>query len=152
MPWRLIPEAISSIERKQMSDKIFLDTNILVYSYSYAEVEKQKIARQLISEMNSAISTQVLQELANTLIKKFNVSAANVIDCIVECQNNSIVHINSESTITKACELSTKYGYSFYDSLIVAAALESDCTILYTEDLHNGQVVEDRLRIVNPFI
>ncbi|MCU0361712.1 MAG: PIN domain-containing protein [Bacteroidia bacterium] len=135
-----------------MNDKIFLDTNILVYSYSYAEVEKQKIARELISENNSQISTQVLQELANTLIKKFKVSNTDVVNCLAECKNNTQVYINSEITIYKACEISAQYGFSFYDSLIIASALECDCAILYSEDLNDGQVIEGRLKIVNPFV
>ncbi len=134
-----------------MNDRIFLDTNILVYSYSYAELEKQKIARKYIAEYNSFISTQVLQELANTLIRKFKVSPSVALHSVRECRNNSVVHVNSENTITEACKIIERYGYSFYDSLIIAAALECNCQTLFSEDLNDGQVIENRLKIVNPF-
>jgi len=75
---------------KPMSGKIFLDTNILIYSYSYAEPEKQKIARHLISEGISYISTQVLQELTNTLTKKFKFNFTDAIKAIRESKNKGI--------------------------------------------------------------
>jgi len=62
------------------------------------------------------------------------------------------LHINEVGTIVNACDIALKYHFSFYDSLIIAAALESGCSTLYTEDMHNGQVIEDRLKIVNPFV
>ncbi|MBD0298296.1 MAG: hypothetical protein ICV84_24365 [Flavisolibacter sp.] len=65
--YRWTPKAISSTGTKPMNDKVFWDTNILVYAYSKTEVDKQIIARKLITEKNSFISTQVLQELCNTI-------------------------------------------------------------------------------------
>lgn len=134
-----------------MSDKVFLDTNILIYCYSVAELEKQRIARKCISEYNSCISTQVLQELANTLIKKFKTAPTEVVLTISESRHNNLVHVNSENTIIEACKIADRYGYSFYDSLIIAAALECNCNTLFSEDLSNGQVIETKLKIVNPF-
>ena len=72
-----------------MSDKIFLDTNILVYGYSSSEPIKQVMARKLISEGNSFISTQVLQELTNTITRKFKFSFNDAINVIDECPANS---------------------------------------------------------------
>jgi len=57
-----------------MNDKVFLDTNILVYSYSNSEIDKQQIARKIITDSHSVISTQVLQELCNIVTKKFKFS------------------------------------------------------------------------------
>jgi len=54
-------------------------------------------------------------------------------------------------TIKQAWKIGNKYGYAYYDSLIIASALENDCTILYSEDLHHGQIIEERLSIMNPF-
>lgn len=137
---------------KPMSGKVFLDTNILVYSYSYAELEKQRIARQLVTENDSFISTQVLQELANTLIKKFKSSYVEIINTVNECAGNNIVHVNSESTIVKACTIADRYSFSFYDSLIIASALECGCNTLYSEDLNHQQLINEKLRIMNPFL
>jgi predicted nucleic acid-binding protein len=66
------------------------------------------------------------------------------------CQNNSL-HINTEDTLLQACQIAGKYRFSIYDSLIIAAALESNCSILYSEDLNNGQVIEGKLTVKNPF-
>jgi predicted nucleic acid-binding protein len=51
-----------------------------------------------------------------------------------------------------ACQIAEKYHFSFYDSLIIAASLECDCNILYSEDMHHGQIIENKLKIVNPFL
>lgn len=134
-----------------MNANIFLDSNIIVYSYSNSEIDKQEIARKLIIESNSYISTQVLQELCNIVTRKFKFSYQQAAVAIKECCQNNNLYINSESTVLQACQIAERYGFSFYDSLIVAAALESNCTILYSEDLHNGQQIEGKLTIKNPF-
>jgi len=134
-----------------MSDNVFLDSNILVYSYSNSEIQKQEIARQLIADSNSFISTQVLQELCNIVTRKFKFTYEQAATAIKEsCQNNSL-HINTEDTLLQACQVAGKYGFSLYDSLIVAAALESNCSVLYSEDLQDGQAIEGKLTVKNPF-
>jgi predicted nucleic acid-binding protein len=134
-----------------MDGNVFLDSNILVYSYSNSEIHKQEIARKLISESNSVISTQVLQELCNIITRKFKFSYGQAAAAIKEsCQNNSL-HINSEATILRACQIAERYSFSFFDSLIIAAALESNCAFLYSEDLQDGQVIEEKLTVKNPF-
>ncbi len=135
-----------------MNDKIFLDTNILVYSYSNTEIQKQTIARKLITEQNTFISTQVLQELTNIVTKKFKYNYTDATNVINEtCQNNKLF-VNTNVTILKACNVAERYQFSFYDSLIIAAAIECGCTILYTEDLNHQQIIFDLLTIINPFI
>jgi predicted nucleic acid-binding protein len=135
-----------------MSDKAFLDSNIIVYSYSNSEPEKQEIARKLIAENNTFISSQVLQELCNIITRKFKFSYSTAITAIEECCQNNNVHINSEATIIQACRLAERYGFSFYDSLIISAAIESNCSTLYSEDLHSGQILEGKLTVRNPFV
>jgi len=134
-----------------MNDRVFLDTNILVYSYSATEPVKQNIARKLVAESLSYISTQVLQELANTLTKKFDNTWKDTQKAVVESCKNNLLHVNNQDTIANACDIADKYQYSFYDSLIVSAALSCNCTTLYSEDMQNGQVIENCLTIVNPF-
>jgi len=134
-----------------MNDKVFLDTNILVYTYSNNELEKQNIARKLITDNDSFISTQVLQELTNTVIKKLKYSHSDALKTLNECINNNKVQINTETTILNACNIAERYGFSFYDSLIVAAAIECNCSILYSEDLQHNQIINNILKIVNPF-
>ncbi len=134
-----------------MSDKVFLDTNVLVYSYSVSEEDKQLTARKLIAEADSYISTQVLTELTNTLTRKFKLPYEAALMAINECCANNHVFINNPETIKGAIKIADKYGFSFYDSLIISAALETDCKILYSEDMHHGQVLEKKLQITNPF-
>ena len=136
---------------KPMNDKVFLDSNILVYSYSITEIDKQLIARKLVESTHSFISTQVLQELCNIVTRKFKFSYEQAITAVNEsCQNNNL-HINTENTVLQACRIAERYGFSFYDSLIISAALESNCTIIYSEDLHDGQVIDEKLIVKNPF-
>jgi predicted nucleic acid-binding protein len=123
-----------------------------VYSYSNTEIEKQTIARTLIAKSVSFISTQVLQELTNTVTRKFKFTFQDAVNTMNECCQNNNLHINTEKTILEACKIAQQYGYSFYDCLIIAAAIESNCDVLYSEDMSNGQTIDKKLKIVNPFI
>jgi predicted nucleic acid-binding protein len=152
MHFLLIPKTLHLIETKLMNDNIFLDTNILVYSYSNNEPNKQTIARKLMEQNYSFISTQVLQELVNIATRKLGFSYNDAINAINECVQNNTLYTNTNATITKACSIATQYKTSFYDSLIIAAALLSNCTTLYTEDLHNGLIVDNILTVKNPFV
>ncbi|MDD5373032.1 MAG: PIN domain-containing protein [Sulfurimonas sp.] len=136
-----------------MQDKIFLDTNIVIYAFSEDEAQKQSIAFSLLDgEYNNAlISKQVINELANILLKKFKLSSNQVENAILEL--DTIVNIVDFdlSTQIKALHVKDKYNLQFYDSLIIATALENKCTTLYSEDMHNGMLIENRLKIINPF-
>ncbi len=133
-----------------MSDSIFLDTNIFIYAYSDTELQKQTIARQLILNNVSFISTQVLQEFSNTLSRKFRKSWPEIMDAVKEISLSNLVHVNSEATIQYAIKIADNYKFSFYDSLIIAAALECKCSKLYSEDMSHGQVIEQKVTIINP--
>ena len=137
---------------KPMNGKVFFDSNVVIYSYSNNEPEKQQIARNLISDNFSLVSTQVLQEVANTIVKKFKFTYKDAQLAIVECSHNNELYINTEDTVLHACEIAEQYKFSFYDSLIIAAAIEGECEILYSEDLKHEQVIDNRLTIINPFL
>ena len=151
MQWSSTQEGLNLTGMKLMNDKIFLDTNVLVYAYSNTEPDKQAIARKLIAESDSYVSTQVLQELTNTLTKKFHNSWKEAQNAVFESCKNNLLHINERDTLVNACDIANKYKFSFYDSLIIAAALECCCATLYSEDLHNNQVIEKKLTVINPF-
>jgi predicted nucleic acid-binding protein len=70
---------------------------------------------------------------------------------LTESVKNNFLQINNSQTILDACRISERYDFSFYDSLIISAALECECTILYSEDMSNGQVIDKLLKIENPF-
>ncbi|SDG48076.1 Predicted nucleic acid-binding protein, contains PIN domain [Dyadobacter soli] len=135
-----------------MNERVFLDSNILIYSYSSTELKKQNAARMLVAENESFISTQVLNELCNILLKKFGYGQLEAKHAVEEnCTNNSLFTIQRE-TVLQACEIAARYKFSFYDSLIVSAALQCGCGILFTEDMQDGQVIDDQLLIRNPFL
>lgn len=134
-----------------MNDNCFIDTNVLVYCYTNDERVKQQNALDIANNPNSFISTQVLTELSNTLKKKFKLDWKAVENVISEVSTDFNVYVNKPATIERACRVADKYQYSFYDSLIIAAALSSDCKTLYSEDMQDGQIIENSLTIVNPF-
>ncbi len=140
-----------------MKDKIFIDTNIFVYAFlePKEDLDKQKHLQAVnllknIQEFNVVISVQVLNEFYNALLK-YNINDNKILQKLQQIID--IVYIASLTldTVIKCWEIRSKYKFSYYDSLIVASALENDCKILYTEDMQNGQIIEDRLKIVNPF-
>ena len=134
-----------------MSDKVFLDSNILLYVYSDSEPLKRNICKSVISENNCCTSTQALNELSNVCTKKWNISRNSIEDAIDEiCSVCEIIQIN-EGTIKKGLYLHEKYRYAYYDCLMLASALESECKEIFTEDMQNGQVIENVLTILNIF-
>ncbi len=134
-----------------MKDNCFIDTNILVYCYTDDEPIKLQKALNIANSKNSFISTQVLTELSNTLKKKYNLDWQTVENVVSEVSSDFNVYVNKPVTIERACKIADKYQYSFYDSLIIAAALSSNCKKLYSEDMQDGQIIENSLSIVNPF-
>jgi len=136
-----------------MQDKVFLDTNILIYCYSVDEVNKQEIALNLLNRYseNSLISTQVINELSNILFKKFKLSSVEIENTILEIDNYINIANFTLTTQIKALKIKDRYKLQFYDSLIIATAIENKCTILYSEDMQNGLILENVLTIINPF-
>ena len=135
-----------------MTDKIFLDSNVLIYSIDDGEVVKQQIANNLItslSEKGGVISTQVLQEFYNIATKKLGISKQDAKVLLERLSDCFIVHKNTVSDILRAIEISIKTQFSFWDSLILSAAIAEGCTTLYSEDLNDGQIVEE-IVIKNP--
>ena len=133
-----------------MQDSIFLDSNILLYAIGNDNYKKS-LSIELIKK-TPVITVQVLNEISNIMIRKLKLSYQDIhriIDFIIrKCIIKSIDII----TIRKALNISEKYKYSYYDSLIISSALENNCNILYTEDMHHGQNIENILKIINPFL
>lgn len=140
-----------------MNDKYFIDTNILIYSFDTANKEKQSIAKQIIQEAMDkqcgCISFQVIQEFLNTATRKFKVPLSpsdcqRYLNLILEplCEVFTSIELYFQSL-----EIMERWQYAFYDSLIISAALQANCTALYTEDLQHGQKIKN-LTITNPFI
>ena len=135
-----------------MSDKIFLDTNVIIYLYSEDEDEKRKIICEQINSNYCITSTQVLNEASNVWLKKYAFTIGQVktyLDGIeAVCDEILLIH---RKTINQALNIKDRYGYSYYDSLVLASALESNCKTIITEDMSDGQIIFGSLEIANPF-
>jgi predicted nucleic acid-binding protein len=133
----------------------FFDTNVLVYFMDAGEPEKQAIARDLLAReiiaKRAVFSTQVLQEFYVSVTSRLTppLSPATAANAIQDFAVNHIVQIHVE-LILNAIARSQLNWLSFWDSLIVEAAIEAGAERLYTEDLQHGQVIEG-LTILNPF-
>ena len=133
-----------------MSDKVFFDTNVLVYTIGQHDA-RTPTAEALLAR-GGLISVQVLNELASVAHRKLRMSWPEVNDALgaIRILCPPPIPITAEMH-DAALRLAGQHGFHIYDALIVAAALEADCATLYTEDLQSGQVIDDRLTIHNPF-
>ena len=133
-----------------MSDKVFFDTNVLLYTIGQHDA-RTPTAEALLGN-GGLISVQVLNELASVAHRKLRMSWPEVTDALgaIRILCPSPIPLTSEMH-DAALRLAGQYGFHIYDALIVAAALEEDCTTLYSEDLQSGQVIDGRLAILNPF-
>lgn len=134
-----------------MPVKVFLDSNVLIYLYSEDESEKAYLAQQCAQEPDAWISTQVLNEVSNVLRRKQKQTYPAILKVIQELQGNFQVTTVTTQTIEQALLLGERYRYSYFDSLMLASALEQGCSLLYSEDMQHGQVIEGVLQIVDPF-
>jgi len=139
-----------------MKDKIFIDTNILVYANDPSDRKKNRIARQAILEgiqkENIAISTQVISEFYVTVTRKIltKMSSEAAKQEIRLLRTIEIDEIDYHS-ILSAINISVQHQLSFWDSLIITSAKKLDCQVIYSEDMNSGQTIEN-IQIVNPFI
>jgi len=102
--------------------------------------------------ISSWISTQVLNETVNTLRRKFYLDYDQINRVIEELTQQFQIAIVSANTIKDAILIAERYQYSYFDSLIIASALEVRCDVLYSEDLQSGQKINNQLILFNPFL
>jgi len=129
-----------------MNKTIALDTNVLVYCHSNDELEKQEIATSLFA-FYPVVSTQVLSEYLNVVKRTLKLPKDEVMDICLQNIELCILQPVALTTLRTARNLIDRYDFQLFDSIIVAAALEANCHILYSEDLQHGLVVEKRLEI-----
>ena len=135
-----------------MHDKAFLDSNILIYLYTEDDESKRNIAQLKLNENICVTSIQVLNEISNVLGKKFSLNHSEAKELLdnIEAVCDEVLPINRK-TIDNALVLKDRYGFSYFDSLILSSALESECNVIFSEDMSDGQIIEKTLRIINPF-
>lgn len=140
-----------------MSAADFFDTNVLVYVFDTRDPRRSSIAHDLLSraqrEHSTIISAQVVQETLNVLVRKLTppMSAADARKVLSDILMPLWRIHPSPALYGRGLDVQERYGLSFHDSLIVAAALEGGCTRLLSEDMQHGQQIEG-LRIENPFL
>ncbi len=135
-------------------DRVFVDTNVFVYAKldSSRDAEKREQAVAALSSITGEIlvSTQVLSEFSVALLRH-NVEEVSVVKAIHEIAAECTVASIHLATIKRALSLREKYRFSFWDTLILASALECGCRVILSEDLQHEQVIEKSLKVVNPF-
>jgi predicted nucleic acid-binding protein len=136
-----------------MSARSFFDTNVLVCADDQAELAKQQRAIALVAEHRRAgtgvVSLQVLQEYFVTVTRKLNVDP-RVAHRKVELLAEFDVAAPGVADILAAIDLHRLHGFSFWDALILRAAHEAGCTVLFSEDMQDAREI-DGVRVVNPF-
>lgn len=135
-------------------ETVFIDSNVFVY----AGQADQKHAKHRVAALNllrdtagrSVISVQVLNEFHSAMLKH-KVPEADIRRLSQDMMTNTSVKLVTPATVRLSWAVRDKYGFSIWDSLIVASAIESKCSTLYTEDLQDGQLIDRKLTIRNPF-
>ncbi|MBI3250210.1 MAG: PIN domain-containing protein [Deltaproteobacteria bacterium] len=135
------------------AESCFIDTNIWLYAFTVGNDPKKTARAKALIEAQSAVfvSTQVINEACVNLIKKAHFSEQQVQQLIESFYAKYVVVELSKPLLLKASVLREQHALSFWDSIIVASALFTNVTVLYSEDMQDGLVVESRLRVVNPF-
>lgn len=133
-----------------MPARPFFDTNVLIYSVSESD-PRSDIAESLLAA-GGVVSVQILNEFVSTARRKIGMSWDDVVEAVsairVLCPFPRALTVE---TYDASVAIARSHGFHIYDALVVAAALEADCDVLYTEDLQDGQIIEGRLTVRNPF-
>lgn len=135
-----------------MPDKIFCDTNIWLYSLIKSDEAKYQVATDLIIEEEEIVSSvQVVNEISVNLIRKAGKDHIYIQTFLTDFMASYPVLSQEKEDILTAAGLRLDYHLSYWDSLIVAAALRGDCRTLYSEDMQHNLQIRGCLRITNPF-
>ncbi len=139
-----------------MSDKFFVDTNILMYAHDKSAGPKHQRARSLVEDLwhsrSGVISTQVLQEMCVNLRRKAGIplDLRATRDLVIDYLSWHVV-VNGPESVVEALDLEERYQISFWDALVIRAAQASGAEVLYSEDLSHGRQYGS-VRVMNPFI
>ena len=135
-----------------MSDKFFVDSNIWLYAFMDTTSSKQEKAMQLLDNNDIVLSTQVVNEVCANLLRKASYTEPEIQQTIENFQARYSIFIVTTDIIRQASVLRTSYRLSYWDSVVIATAMSAKCTIVYSEDMQNGQRIDNLLTIKNPFI
>ncbi|GHV23576.1 DNA-binding protein [Planctomycetales bacterium] len=133
------------------ANRAFIDTNILIYAYSTNERRKSDAAVRVFDEFDCLISTQIIGEFCNVCLRKLRLPAACIRAAVEEILAVCDVFIVEETFAYEALDIQRRYGFSYYDSAVVAAAVKNHCAYLLSEDLQDGQIIGGTV-VKNPFV
>jgi len=133
----------------------FIDSNLWLYSLvpdptQADDQRKREQAIALINPITPIVSTQVINEVCSVLQRKAKFQASQIRQLVQVFSDRCVIVELTSDTLINASDLRLRYGFSFWDGLIVASAIGADATILYSEDMQDGLLVEQQLRIINP--
>ena len=131
-----------------MADRFF-DTNVLLYLLSAEPGRADRVEEVLAA--GGTISVQVLNEFTSVALRKLGMKVAEVREALAPIIDVCQVIALTTQIHQRGLAVAERYRFSFYDALIVAAALESGCTTLFSEELQDGQVIDQTLTVRNPF-
>jgi predicted nucleic acid-binding protein len=134
------------------NEKAFIDTNVFAYLYSRTEPEKQKLAQESVDKYDCVVSTQVLNEFCNVCIRKLGKTVDEVQKALDEITDVCSVFIIKPEQAKYALYLHKKYRYNFFDCLMLSAAIQTGCKYIFSEDMQDGQIIENSLIIKNIFL
>jgi predicted nucleic acid-binding protein len=140
-----------------MSGRFFLDTNIFVYSFDTSAPKKSakatKLIRTAIETRGGIVSYQVVQEFFNVALRRFSkpMSAVDAEQYLSTTFRPLLSVHSSQALYGEALRVAGRFGLPWYDSLIVASAVEGKCDVLYSEDFQDGQQIGS-VTISNPFV
>ncbi|MGB6063684.1 MAG: PIN domain-containing protein [Desulfomonilaceae bacterium] len=137
-----------------MKDRILIDTNLWIYLYALDPQAKRNRIEELVQQNFAKIivSTQILGEFYHVVTRKGLLTRESANDIIIEMVATFPVSEIGTANVLKALKIQEIFHYSYWDSLVMATAILTDCDILYSEDMQHGQSVQGRTRIINPFL
>lgn len=127
----------------------FIDTNILIYLLG-DDLKKAAQAECVVS-LGGMVSVQVLNEMTNIMHRKIAMPWVEINEVIAIVQSLCKIEALTLDVHNRGRFIAKRYGFSIYDSMIVASALLAGCKTLYSEDMQHNQVLEQQLRVCNPF-
>lgn len=128
-----------------------IDSNILIYAFGHQNEVKKRVAKAIISDCQ-AVSIQTINQTVFILQKKFNYTIIELEEIIQFFKDNFLIRDLTVNILENTMHVMNTYKYSFWDSMMLASALVNNCEVIYSEDMHHNQIVENRLKIINPFI
>ncbi len=135
----------------RMPVRPFFDTNVLIYAV--AQNDPRNIRAEELLASGGVLSVQILNEFVSVARRRILMSWSDVLEALdafrVLCPSPLPITLEMHEA---SLEIAQRHGYNIYDALVVAAALQAGCTTLYSEDLNDGQIIDRKLTIRNPFV